>query len=362
MEQARALSERGHRVTLLAVDGRFRLYWRRPGIVRHQLSGAIVGFECFWCPDRVADLLGSRFRAALTERLLIRMYQKAVIERGRPDVVYAHYLPNIELALMLKQRYHLPTVGIEHWSEVGRTAMRSDIVRRIRKAYPRLDALIAVSSALARNIRQAVGITPIVVNNMVNPEFTPRSSAFHRRLADPVRLVAVGTLLPVKGYDLLLQALSMLPADQPRWHLQIVGDGKQRRQLHELAASLGLSRHVSLVGRKTRAEIVEILHESDLFVISSHIETFGVAGIEALATGLPVVTTDCGGPADFHTEANGVMCPPDDAPALAEAIRLAISHLADYDPVAIAADCRQRFSRQAVITQIENILEKATYK
>ena len=107
----------------------------------------------------------------------------------------------------------------------------------------------------------------------------------------------------------LLHAFAALHGE-PR--LIIFGDGPESGALRALCAELGLYSRVSFRGHCPREELAEAYAAADCFVLASRSETFGVAYIEAMAAGLPVIATRCGGPEDFVTEENGILIPVDD--------------------------------------------------
>ena len=112
------------------------------------------------------------------------------------------------------------------------------------------------------------------------------------------------------------------------------------------------------MGHKSKQEIVALLQDSDIFVLPSQSETFGVAYIEALACGLPIIATDCGGPQDIVTNSNGILIPINDQQALEQAIIQMTSNLSSYNHESIAEDCQNRFSSNNVAKQITQILEQ----
>ena len=104
--------------------------------------------------------------------------------------------------------------------------------------------------------------------------------------------------------------------------------------------------------------MADVYRETDAFVLASRSETFGVAYIEAMATGLPVVATRCGGPEEFVNEENGILAPPEDPEALAEAMKQMIHTRDRYDGAAISAFVRDRYSPRAVAEQITKVYEE----
>jgi vancomycin resistance protein YoaR len=133
--------------------------------------------------------------------------------------------------------------------------------------------------------------------------------------------VSVGRLDEQKGYTYLLEAAAVLMKSEPGFRLRIVGDGPLRQSLEEQAASLGLGETVRFEGQST--EVRRHLQRAHVFVLSSLWEGLPYTIIEAMASGLPVITTDVGGCRELviHEE-TGLVVPPADPIALAEAMRV----------------------------------------
>lgn len=122
-DQAKALQKLGHTVTVMSIDGRFRLYKRRLGITQISDDGINV-YNMFYCPFAILRLLGSKFFLKVLSWQTNRLYEE-VKKRMVPDVIYAHYLTNIYSATIIKQCYNIPVVGVEHWSMLNRKVLPS---------------------------------------------------------------------------------------------------------------------------------------------------------------------------------------------------------------------------------------------
>jgi glycosyltransferase involved in cell wall biosynthesis len=142
-----------------------------------------------------------------------------------------------------------------------------------------------------------------------------------------VRLLAIGSVVPGKGYDLLIAALAEI-ADLP-WRLTIAGD---RTRNPAAAARLdadimahGLGDRIAVLGAVPPERTVELYLASDAFVLASRFEGYGMALAEAISHGLPVVSTMAGAIPETIPPGTGLLVPPNDAPALAKALRRLIS-------------------------------------
>lgn len=141
--------------------------------------------------------------------------------------------------------------------------------------------------------------------------------------AGPPRLLAVGSIIPRKGFDVLVDALSGL-TDRD-WHLRIAGSTdaapETTRALRARIAERGLADRIECLGALGRAELDALYYRSDIFVSASHYEGYGMALAEALARGLPIVTTTGGAAGDTAPAEASRQVPPGDIAALREALR-----------------------------------------
>jgi glycosyltransferase involved in cell wall biosynthesis len=173
----------------------------------------------------------------------------------------------------------------------------------------------------------------------VAPPGTDRMEAVRRKSASTlVELLAVGSLVPRKGYDLLIAALAGL-TDLP-WHLTIAGDARDPGTAERLRAAIEhhkLGPRISLLGAVSAARLSELYGLSELFVLPSRYEGFGMAYAEAIAHGLPVIGTTAGAIPDTVPPSAGILVPPDDVPALAAALRRLIENAGERGQFAAGA-------------------------
>lgn len=158
-----------------------------------------------------------------------------------------------------------------------------------------------------------------LVPNGVDPEAL-RAQIQPLRGAAPT-LVAVGRLVHVKGFDVLLRALALLDREV---RLVICGEGPERASLRRLAGRLGIDDRVDLPGWVEEPRKLGLIAASSALVHPSRFEAFGMAPLEALALGTPVIATHVGGLPELVGDA-GLLVPPDDPQALAEAIRRVVA-------------------------------------
>jgi glycosyltransferase involved in cell wall biosynthesis len=138
----------------------------------------------------------------------------------------------------------------------------------------------------------------------------------------PLHLLCVAAVVPRKGHDLLLQALASMPSRQ--WRLTCVGSLERDRamtdRLRALAGAAGLDSVVELAGEADATTLPGYYDSADIFVLPTLYEGYGMAVAEALARGLPVVSTDTGAIAEMVGDQAGIVVPPGDVAALSAAI------------------------------------------
>jgi glycosyltransferase involved in cell wall biosynthesis len=161
-------------------------------------------------------------------------------------------------------------------------------------------------------------------------------------------VLCVGRLELPKGHDTLLRALSLVPGAM----LALVGDGPLSGQLHALARQLGITSRVRFMG--TRMDVPQLLKTADVYVQPSHWEGFGIAALEAMASGMPIVASDVPGLADVVGDA-GLLFPVGDEVQLAQKI---VTLLADSALRNRLGNCAQKRARSFGINKTLDCYEK----
>jgi glycosyltransferase involved in cell wall biosynthesis len=259
-------------------------------------------------------------------------------------------------AVLLGKLYGIPVVITEHSTAFPRGLARG--IRRIEPkfAFEHADLVCPVSEGLKHSIEShGIRANFQVIPNVVDPAlFFPPDTQFAG--GDCGRHLLVVALLDAKkGIPCLLRALACLESRRSDFNLDIVGDGPPRIEYEKLAASLGLKGRVRFHGIKTKREVAEFMRHSSVLVVSSLYETFSVVAAEALATGLPVVTTRCGGPEEFVTPEVGLVVEPGDPAALCDALDWMLSNLDRYPRQRLAQYAARRFGPTAVGTQLHSV-------
>ncbi len=279
-----------------------------------------------------------------------RLVKQYVRRHGVPDLIHAHCVHDAGVAaLEAKQNWSFPYVVTEHFSGYDRDLLADKRLLQARDVFMEADRIVAVSRKLAGDIKPYVGKRDIhVIPNLVDTAFfTPPGEP---RRADPFRFLFVGFLTRNKRVDDLLRAFTAAFGPDDDVRLEIVGDGEQRAELESLTAQLGVGRRVEFSGMMSRDGVRTAMHRSHAMVSASQVETFGVILIEAMATGLPVIVTRCGGPEEFVTDDVGRLVPLEDSPALQAAMSGVVANYGRWQSAApaISAYADENFSERVV--------------
>ncbi len=321
------------RVTAILAGWLVERGWRA-GLVLNRAEGALL--DTLHPAVAVHDLGAARTAAAVTPLLRTLM-------AARTDIVVG-MLPYCSVSLLLARLAGATaarTVVAEHGVLSAETAeSRSPRLIRalIRTTYSRSDALVAVSRGAARDMAALAGVPPSRVAVIHNPVAGDADTAPPRpddpwfAAGEPPVLVAAGRLVPLKGFDTLLQAVALLRGRLPV-RLVILGEGPERNRLLALRDRLDLAAHVRLPGHV--ADPAGYMAAAAAVVVSSVREGFGNVLVEAMALGTPVVSTDCPhGPGELLEGGRlGPLVPVGDAAALAGAIAATLAAPPDPAPL-----------------------------
>ncbi|WP_150250459.1 glycosyltransferase family 4 protein [Nocardiopsis deserti] len=222
--------------------------------------------------------------------------------------------PGLNVVIARAAPSRVVKIGQEHLTY----DQHSEPLRRVMEdAYPHLDAFVTVTEADARTYRDRMPMPRVRVLSIPNSVPAP---AFTANGHNSRTIVSAGRLAPSKRHDLLVQAFSMVSEDFPEWTLRIYGRGNRRAALARLVNSLGLQDRVWLMGAHPRVE--EAWAQGSFAAVTSSEEPFGMTIVEAMRSGLPVVSTDCPhGPASIiRDREDGLLVPNRSAPGIADGL------------------------------------------
>ena len=278
---------------------------------------------------------------------------RTAFERFSPDLVHVHepFTPSASMWAVLAA--NVPVVATFHawldrsrWYEAAAPAL-GPVARR-------LTATIAVSRAAAAFVERAVpGLEPVVIPNGVSVARFAQAPRLH--WPPGRRIVWAHRLDPQKGFPVLVEAFRKLALERPDLRLNVGGDGADRVAVEDLPAPV--RERISMFGRVAHDDVPSLLAGADVAVAAATgQESFGIALIEAMAAGVPVVATDIEGYREVVTDgADALLAAPGDDLALAAAI----SRVLDDDDLALRLRAAGRetaasFDWSLVVDRIEH--------
>jgi glycosyltransferase involved in cell wall biosynthesis len=315
---------------------------------------------------RLIDLK-SKFPIVLSKTLALQRY----LQREQPTVLFSA-LDIVSSSLWAKWSSRVPTRVVmcvqtylsEQFRHDESSTLKKLRPQMVRWLYPRSDELVAASKGTAADLAQITDLPldriRVIYNPVVTPEVLQKSQApvDHPWFAPgelPV-ILGVGRLVNQKDFFNLINAFAQVRRMRPA-RLMILGEGEQRQQLEDLILSLGLENDVAMPGFVDNP--YAYMSKAAVFALSSKYEGFGNVVAEAIATGTPVVSTDCpSGPAEILDNGNyGKLVPVSDPTALAKAILETLDH--PIDPEILKRRSLQ-FSTDCVVDQYMEVLERIT--
>lgn len=343
-ELGRALRRRGHKVHLFSYKVPFKVDQRRDGICFHEVRDP--RYPLFEHPSYGMALAAEIAHVARNKGL---------------DVLHAHYAyPHSISALLAREilrPQRLSIVTTLHGTDitlVGRDARFAPLVRHAIEASDRVTSVSRWLADRTREIfeaRRAIDLIP----NFVDPRvFRPRG-----RRRGPPTLVHVSNFRPIKRPRDAVEVFRRVFRRVPTARMMMVGDGPELGPTREYAARLGLGNRVRFIA--PRVHVADVIARAHVMVVTSETEAFGLVALEAMACGVPVVATRCGGIEELVCEGyTGFLQPVGDIEGLAEAaVRLL------RDPARAAEMGRagrqaavERYGTDAVVASYEALYSK----
>jgi L-malate glycosyltransferase len=361
--QALALKKAGHQVGMLVPPTKFRSWhglsefrshWRGPNtrISIYSDSGITVYHIPWWgwMPTLFPWMRGE---------LALEIFDRYCQENGTPDVLHAHsVLYGGYLAAYIGPKRHIPVVLTEHSTNYQDGFILPGQGYATRYSLRHTQKIFAVGDGLAKALNAYAPEREIgVLWNIVDiNSFTPSPVNIP---SAPFVFIMIASLTRRKGHRILLPAFARAFKGQ-NVILKIVGSGYSGKKIQWLQQSIhdfGLENQVKIVGLVTDSELVSLLQQSHALVSSSLTEGFGVALIEAMACGKPVVATRSGGPEYFVSKNSGLLVPVNDPPALAKAMHEMVQNYLHYDAETIRAECVAQFGEQAIVKRLEGVYQ-----
>ncbi len=352
-DQAKALASSGHEVILSAIDMRSLRRWRRWGYETLKKEG--VNIEVLNIP---IGNINKNMRYSFGTFLLDKFSNYIEKKYGTIDLVHAHFLGPGFITAKVFEKKGIPLVITEHLSSLNSDKIDRELLRIGEKTYKKFNKVIVVSEPLGLRLRKDFQVDPFIVPNIVDTDnFKYEDFESDQKHFD---FVSTGGLIKRKGMDILIKAFYKAFKDDCTVRLYIFGDGPEKKNLEDTIKALKMSKRISLMGKVSRKEIANKMKQSQCFVLASKVETFGVVYIEAMAMGLPVIATKCGGPEDFINSDNGIIIDVDSEDKLVNSLIYMHENINSYNRKRISDNVKARFSSDAIAKELNEIYNDLT--
>ena len=250
-----------------------------------------------------------------------------------------------KIAEKIKETYGVPYAVSEYESRLLTERIKKRDAIKLRGVYGRAAFRVAPNPAFGNRLSALFGCDFSVLTQYVTGKTL-------KRRHDGYVFLSIGALAVEKGMDVLLRAFSYVKRGNGNVFLTIVGRGDEKKRLEELSRSLGVEKSVNFVTETDNLR--DFFAKSDCFVLASRKELFGAIYLEAMAEGLPVLTTDCFAPGGLIPRKCGRVVPVDDAASLAVCMAEACAG-ETYHTEEIKAFAEENFSVEALGVKIERL-------
>lgn len=271
---------------------------------------------------------------------VLKTVEKYIRRFGKPDMIHAHCVCWAgDLARTIQKKWNIPYVITEHSSAflTGNYTPK----KFIKEAYDHADRVWAVSEKLCKAISPLTGRAVNVMPNFVNTRFFSEQPLSGKPENRPFTFFSLGNLAPHKGFEELIHAFTASFGKDENVRLVIGGTGYLYSHLRRISVENNRERQIEFTGPLSREEVKEWMYRSDVFVLASHFETFGVVFIEAMACGLPTIGTRCGGPEELIVPETGYLTEVGDTEELANTMKQARENRDRFDPAFIRQHAAQ---------------------
>ncbi|WP_050180706.1 N-acetyl-alpha-D-glucosaminyl L-malate synthase BshA [Domibacillus robiginosus] len=348
-ELGKLLAEQGHTIHFITSAVPFRLNRVYPNIFFHQVE--VNQYSVFQYPP---------YDIALASKMA------EIIEREELDILHVHYaIPHAVCAILGKQmaRSDVKIVTTLHGTDITVLGTDSALAPAIKFGIEQSDAVTAVSHSLAGQTKEMIQpdkhietVYNFIDERVYHPVEAVRDLRKEFGIKEDEKVVIhVSNFRAVKRVTDVIKVFAHIAEHMPA-KLLLVGDGPEMTVVCRLAESLGLEGQILYLGKQNN--VAELYTISDIKLLLSEKESFGLVALEAMACGVPCIGTDAGGiPEVIEDGVNGFVRPVGDIPAISEAAIRLLSDESLYEQMQKQAieTVRERFHSSDIVKQYEHI-------
>ncbi|MBO7124897.1 MAG: glycosyltransferase [Bacteroidales bacterium] len=354
-EQARMLQRRGHTVAVLhayingtfrdTLSGRKELYSEENdnGILTMRLATNVY-------VPKIRQLSYSRLC-----RKALKHVWNYIRSNGKIDVIHSHamFMGGV-VANHISRKLNIPYFHTEHTSGFifYPEQYTSTDIQLAKKVYGQSWQSFFVSHFAKERIAKLCGVSEnncSVLHNVVSPLFFEENDS---QKFDHFTFLVIGCFIPRKNFDITIEAWSGYVRTRQADKLIIVGDGPLKLNIENSIKTLNLTDSVKMLPRQSREATARLMHKSHVVLSASSIETFGMTLAEALAGGIPVISTNSGGVTDIVNSSNGILLGTITAEAIEKGMAEMREKYSSFKPVELRNYANERFSEEAIYKQL----------
>jgi glycosyltransferase involved in cell wall biosynthesis len=287
-----------------------------------------------------------------------RFIKNEILSKKKIDIIHSHLsYPGGFLGTIIQEKRKIPNILTEH-SRI-KSYFRSWIHKQcVKYTLRKTTCIISVSKLLREEIVSLCHRQVVVIHNIVDVD---KFEIIRQKHDASLNIGFLGSLKNNnKGLDLLLKSASLL--ERKDFFLHIGGNGILLDSYKKMAKEFGIETKCKFYGEIERNEIADFYSKLDLFVLPSRYETFGIVLIEAMASGVPVISTKCGGPQEIVTPSNGILIQKENIEELKSAIISMSENSGFYNKKAIRNYTKENFGQEAFVKQISNLYQEILTK
>jgi glycosyltransferase involved in cell wall biosynthesis len=276
---------------------------------------------------------------------------------GMPHIIHVHVLTRPALlAWMLKKFKKIPYIITEHFT--GYMPQHSEYKGALKKFFDRIFVREAAAvTTVSAILMESMKMHGLHGNYKVVPNVISQGPVLERK---GLRAINVSDLVDeMKNVSGLIKACSEIIKKYPELTLEIVGEGPDKHTLIRMVEQLGLSNNVVFSAPVPNDILLKKIASASFLVVNSRYESFSVVAAEALACGVPVLSTKCGGPEEFINPDNGLLIENDNEIELEKGLEFMINNLSRFDSKKLQNFAQERFSEEAVSEKFKALYEQS---
>lgn len=295
-----------------------------------------------------------KLRNAIGKKLI----DEYVDRYGKPDIIHIHVHTFSEVAIYAKNKLKVPLIYTEHFSSVAKNELTRPDYYSIRNLLNKSDKRIAVSEPFRQTLESRYNYSFQYLPNVY------QSNIFKQKKELPkyegFTFVNVAYLHKKKNQKRLIEAFHKAFSGKDDVKLKIIGSGPEKNNLSVLISKFNMNHQIELLGAKSSKDVAMFLNKSHIKVLSSDIETFGVCLIEAMACGLPILATKCGGPESIITNEKLGTLTEKDIISLSYQMEIMMENYEKYNGDYIAKHTLHHYGYNAIGQKLTKIYQECT--